>query len=237
MRLIVVRLTRGRVDRNDGRAELFHSGLLYAKTLRKAGTKPLEDGTFFHADNALDRARHAEIADVGGPAGEDLLVGRLHVRVRPDDAGDAPVQIAADGDLLGGRLGMKVHHDDRRARVQLAEQLVGAAKRIVNRGHEGPSHKVEHADGYPVGHKGAGAASGERRRIVGRANHAIAVLQVFAELALIKRVISSGDEVDAAGKHLLGRSQRSSQIRPRHSRRWRCRHGCGAALEATRRNA
>ena len=48
-----------------------------------------------HADDAAARAGHADVGDVGGPAGQDARVGGRHVGVRAHDGGHAAVEVPA----------------------------------------------------------------------------------------------------------------------------------------------
>ncbi len=56
-------------------------------------------------------AGHPDVRDVGRPAREDPRVGGRDVRVRPDDGGDAAVQVPAHRDLLARGLGVHVDED------------------------------------------------------------------------------------------------------------------------------
>ena len=67
----------------------------------------------------IERAGHADVADVGGAPRQDPLVGRGDVRVRAADGADAPVEVDAEGVLLARQLAVEVDQAHRR-------QLVGA---------------------------------------------------------------------------------------------------------------
>ena len=58
------------------------------------------------------------------PPGEHARVVRLHVRVRAEDGGHAPVEVARQRDLLARRLGVEVDDDDRRLALRLLDEPV-----------------------------------------------------------------------------------------------------------------
>ena len=60
------------------------------------------------AQDAVERAGHADVALKGRAAGQDAFVGRGHVRVRAQHGADAAVEIAAHQLLVAGGLGVKV---------------------------------------------------------------------------------------------------------------------------------
>src|ERR1700730_7371964 len=51
------------------------------KTGRHSIEKSFDDRAFLHADHRIVRPSHADIGDVGGAPGQDLLVRGSHVRV------------------------------------------------------------------------------------------------------------------------------------------------------------
>jgi hypothetical protein len=83
-----------------------------AEFLGRVGAKALDDRLDFAAQDALVRAGEARVCQVSGAAGEDLLVGRLHVSVGADDGGNLAVQHAGQGDFFGSRLGVHVNEND-----------------------------------------------------------------------------------------------------------------------------
>src|SRR5687768_6950606 len=82
-----------RVEVDDGalEVELAVRGLhaLAARLLELAVERDLR----LHPDHPVEPPGEPQVADGGGAAGEDALVGRLHVRVRPHHGGDAAVDV------------------------------------------------------------------------------------------------------------------------------------------------
>src|SRR4030067_1710732 len=68
------------------------------------GEKALDDGLYLHADDGVEGADHADIADEGGALGEDVSVGGGDVGVRADDGADAAVQVPSHRHFLAGGL-------------------------------------------------------------------------------------------------------------------------------------
>ncbi len=145
-----------------------------------------------------------EIADVRRPARKYLLVGGLNVGMRAENARDTSVKIAPKCDLFRRCFGMKIDKHYRRALAQADDTRVSASERIVDGRHKRSPHEIEDADGHAVDREGCGASTGHRRRIVRRPNHAVAGLEILAEVALIEDVVAAGDEVDAACEDLFG---------------------------------
>ena len=67
---------------------------------RQGVDEPRQDGARVEADDAPDRAGHAEVRLVGRAAGQDPLVAGHDVRVRPDDDADPPVEVQPERVLL-----------------------------------------------------------------------------------------------------------------------------------------
>src|SRR2546427_12970711 len=59
--------------------------------------EPLDDRAFLHADYGIVRPGHTYVGDVGRTAGQDLLVGGSHMRVRSDHRREAPSEVPARG--------------------------------------------------------------------------------------------------------------------------------------------
>src|SRR5688572_28029639 len=86
--------TRVRVEGDDGAVQRGRAlGGLEAR--RHLAEEALHDDFAVDADDALRRARHAEVGDVGGAPGQHAVVGGLHVAVRPDHGADAAVEVPA----------------------------------------------------------------------------------------------------------------------------------------------
>ena len=86
---------------------------------------------------------HPRLGYVGGPAGEEALVGRLDVRVRPDDRGRPAVEIAPQRDLLRCRFGVDIHHDQGRPAAQRFDLPRGGPERALGGLHEDAPHDVD----------------------------------------------------------------------------------------------
>ena len=77
------------------------------------------------------------------PFGRTRRVGRLHVRVRADDRGDAPVEPARERGLLARRLGVDVDEDDRCLAPRLLDEVVDD---LEHRGGRMEEERAEHVD-------------------------------------------------------------------------------------------
>src|SRR5579863_8584368 len=66
--LNLVGLSRLRIDRDNGTAELPAPRPLNAETLRETGEKPVQHRACLHPDDPFGRARHPEVANVRRPA-------------------------------------------------------------------------------------------------------------------------------------------------------------------------
>src|ERR1700679_3518926 len=67
---------------------------------RHAVEELANDELFLHSDDAVIRASHAAIGDVGGSFGENALVRGGDMRVRADYCGDASVEVPAERNLF-----------------------------------------------------------------------------------------------------------------------------------------
>jgi len=86
------------------------------------------------------RARHPGVRDRGRAARKHARVGRLHVRVRADHCGDAPVEPARQRHFLARRLGVEVDDDDRRLSAGVLDELVDDLERRLGDLEEQPTH-------------------------------------------------------------------------------------------------
>ena len=94
----------------------------------------------------MDRAAHPGVADESRAMLENLFVGRLHVRVRPEDGRDATIEIPPDGDFLARCLPVRIDHDERRLGAHRGHRGVEHRERILqDRLHEGARLHVDHA--------------------------------------------------------------------------------------------
>ena len=78
----------------DEQALDAHVAVGRVKPHRYAGAHPLDRELRADPDHRVVRTGHARVRDRGRAAGEDAGVVRLHMGVRPDHGGDAPVQHA-----------------------------------------------------------------------------------------------------------------------------------------------
>ena len=86
-------------------------------------------GRFLDADDAVVRAGHADIGEIGSAARQNLLVCGLDVRVRADDGGDLAVEVPAHRDFLGSGFRVEVDKDDARALAQRFDFFEDARER------------------------------------------------------------------------------------------------------------
>ena len=85
----------------------------------------------------------------------------------------------------------------KRMRIQ---QRVDAAKRIVDRVHEQPSHRVDNEDRAAVGQReNAVAVAGRAGRKIDRAQQTRIAADIRNDLALVPNVIAGGDDVASRG--------------------------------------
>ena len=92
------------------------------------------------------RAGEARVAQIRRAAGENLLVRRLHVRVRAHHRAHLAVQHPRERDLLRGRLGMEIHEDDSGLFAQPFDFLGGEEKRIFQWRHESAALQIQNRD-------------------------------------------------------------------------------------------
>ena len=102
-------------------------------------------------DDAPDRTGHAEVGLIGRALGQDPLVARDDVGVRPDDDAHPPVEVQPERVLLARQLAVEVDEPDRRQRLaRLVEQPVGVRERVLDRLHVRPALEVDDRDLGPV---------------------------------------------------------------------------------------
>ena len=103
----------------------------------------LHDAVDRPAEDALVRAGHAHVALESRATGQDLLVGRGHVRVRAQHGADAAVQVPAHQLLVAGGFGVEIDEDHPDIRRQCGQHPVGGVERTVDRRHEDPAEQRE----------------------------------------------------------------------------------------------
>ncbi len=107
---------------------------------RHSGKKAGQDELFFHSDDRVVGAGHADVGLVGGAVGEtrSSAVG-IWVWV-PRRAVIRPSEVPAHGHFFAGGLAVQVEENDLCG--DLAEELVGFAEGIVTAGHEDAALQV-----------------------------------------------------------------------------------------------
>src|SRR5439155_2072119 len=110
---------------------------------RHLGQKTFQDALAVHADDAIARASHPDISDVGGALRQHALVSGLHVGVSANHGAAPAVQVPSQRNLLAGGLGVHVHDDNGCALAQSLALLARGAKRIVELLHEHAALEVD----------------------------------------------------------------------------------------------
>ena len=94
------------------------------KPRRHPGKKAFGDGFNAPPDDGVDGAAHADVGDEAGSAGQHRRIGRLHMRVRPENRRGASVHIMSEADFFRGGFRVKIEEDDAVARDGAGEQTV-----------------------------------------------------------------------------------------------------------------
>ena len=116
---------RGRPDQDRVDPRVLVGGLVAHRHVRAHDRDRL---LLLHPDHAAAGAGHADVGDVGRPAGEHAGVVGRDVGVRADDRGHLAVQVPAERDLLARDLGVHVD-EDVVAAGDLAQRLVDGDER------------------------------------------------------------------------------------------------------------
>src|SRR3990170_2317072 len=171
---------------------------------RQRREEPFEDAFSIHADDAVPRAGHPDVGDVGGSLREDTLVRRLHVGMGADQCADLPVEIPAHRDLFARGLGVEVQDDDPRPLAYPLDLRPHHAKRVIDLGHEHASLEVEHGDGHPIlrGRDGRPAAR-HAGRVVERSDNARLRVEEFVGVPMLPDVVAAGDDIHAGAEDLV----------------------------------
>ena len=146
-------------DEDAAQRRLAALGDLRLVAGRHLGDEAADRRLLLHADHRVVIAAHAEIADIAGAAGQDLMIGGRDMGVGADHRRDAAVAIMAERHLLAGRLGMEID-DDRRARARARGRRRSRRGREtgVERVHEQPAHQIDDQQAAPVGERDAGSS-------------------------------------------------------------------------------
>ena len=154
---------------------------------------------------------HPEVRLVGRALGQDPLVARHDVGVRPDHDRDAAVEVQAQRVLLGRDLAVEVHQADRRQGLgRLVEQPVCLRERVVDGLHERPALEVDDRELGAI-ERLVGAPATPRDAVgpvVERAQHAVALVEERVDLALVPDVVAGGHDVHSGGEQRLGGAHR-----------------------------
>ncbi len=159
-----------------------------------------------HAEHAVVVAGHAGVGEVGGAAGENLMVGGRHVGVGADDEARPAVEVVGHALLLGSRLGVDVDQHGIRLFAERAggKFAVDGGERIVQRIHEDAAHDVGHQHaGAVAGDEEVRSPAGCSRREVGGADQLRLPLDEDQRLALVPDVVARGDRVGAGVDEVL----------------------------------
>ena len=155
------------------------------------------------ADDALERAGHADVALKRGAAGEDALVGRRHVRVRAEHRRDAAVEIAAHELHFAGGFGVEIDEPDAHVAGHLAEHAVGGMPGAVDRLHEQLAEQARDADAFAVAGRDDRPIAADRfGRQVGRLDDVRLAFEDGVDLAAAIDVIAERDGVDPGADQL-----------------------------------
>ncbi len=123
-----------------------HAAFSHFKSLWHAGEKAFDDRLDFPAQNAFVRAGKAGVSQVSRAAGENLLVRRLHVRVRAHHGAHLSVEESSERNFFRGRFGVKIHKDDFGLFAQSLHFFSREQKWIFQRRHECPALRVQHGN-------------------------------------------------------------------------------------------
>jgi len=164
-----------------------------------------------HADDAAARAGHADVGDVGGPAGQHARVGGRDVGVRADDGAHAAVEVPAERDLLARRLGVEVDEHVVDATVELVEGAVDLGERRPARAQEHVAREVHDAEPHAATLHDARAVAGLAAQVVVRAQDLRAIVEVAEDLAAMVGVVAERDDVGAGPEQHVGDLRRDAE--------------------------
>ncbi len=139
------------------------------------------------------------------------------MRMRAHDGCGAPVEVPSEGNFFGTGFGVEIHEHD--LGLNLFQQAVGVAKRVVAGAHEHAALKID--DGVcnavllAFVHAPAGQALREVRRPQQAARRTMRVavghLEVFDDFAFIPDVIAGSHHVDTQIEKLLRQRRRDAE--------------------------
>ena len=159
-------------------------------------------------------AGHTEVRKIAGALRQNLLVRRLHMRVRAPLSGNFPVEIIRHGKLFARCLSVKIQKH--RQPIQLLQDLIDHAEGIVRPEVEiAPAQQIDDANRSDLRLKRSEPPSRQARQQIGRPQDIGAVVQIRADLAPVERMISECKDVCARVQHpvcLLWRQAGSAGI-------------------------
>ena len=202
------RLAAGVVNFNH-RAVQHHA---FRATSNRCGMpvrKRLSTGSISRPRNAFVRAGEPGVGQIRRAAGENLLVRRLHVRVRAHHRAHLAVQHPRERNLFRGRLGVKIHEDDfASARAAVSPRRARARNGFSSGGcmNVRPCTFITAIEGRPglpdFGLQNRAALAGRAGRIIQRTQKTFFVLQQFHDFLLVPQMVAAGDDVHAGAEKI-----------------------------------
>src|SRR6516164_7687299 len=172
----------------------------------------LDDARPVHADHAVVRPGHADIAAIGGAAGKHAFVGGRDVRVCADDGGNASVEIPAHGDFLAGRFRVHINQNESHVGRHLGELRIRFLERIVDRGKEHAAFQIEHGEFRSIlGDSRIQAAARIAFRKIRGPKQAWLVWQVVKDFLAIPTVVATGQDLYAVAEQVFRDARRNAE--------------------------
>ncbi|MDB6065771.1 MAG: hypothetical protein JWR26_1979 [Pedosphaera sp.] len=152
------------------------------------------------------RPRKPRITQECRSAWKNLLIRRLHVRVRANHRAHLPVQHSRQRRLLGSRLRMHIHKDNVRLPSQLLNLRSRASERIIQIRHERPPLQIQDRHRRLVARLIYHAPLPRRPlRIIQRPQKPRFILQESNHLLLVPKMVPGCDDIHPCRKNLLRR--------------------------------
>src|SRR5262249_45884665 len=147
---------------------------------------------------------HAAIRLVGGTARQNSSIGGRHVRVRPHDRGDAPVEIPSHGHLFPCHFRVKIDEFYFYGAIELAPDLFGFAERAVRGWHVNAALKVQDGTIHAIARAEYTHARAGGIGVIGRAEEPRLAREIVMQFALVPNVIARSEHIETEAKQLLG---------------------------------
>ena len=174
----------------------------------------LDDPSAFHSNDAVVRARHANISDVGGTVGENAFIGGGDVGVGAHNGGDPPIEIPAESDLLAGSFGVNIDENEGHVRGKLGEFRVSLLERVIVGRQENAALDVQNGVFHAIfGHADVQAGAGITLGEIGGANQSRLVRDELVNLLAIPTVVAAGNHFNSALQQLLGDARGDAEAR------------------------